>query len=359
MENFKSSIYKIVTADGTGTGFKIDSSDYIITNYHVVRGSKKVAVETHGKDRHLANVVMVNPEVDLAFLEVPTLRDKKGTIQLQEDLEVENIQKVYINGFPFGMPYTVTEGIVSSTNQPMNSRHYIQTDAAVNPGNSGGPMLNKDGVLVGVTTSKFTDADNVGFGIKHKDLMKELSDHKFSDTTYRVKCNSCDSFIEEESKFCASCGGTIAVSAFEEFEKSSLSEFVEDALSELKIDPVLLQAGRDFWSFYQGSALIRIFVSNESYLIATSPLNKLPKKNLSQLLEYLCGDESLPYMLGISDNMVYVSYRVHISDIFGAEREMVKKNLAKFADKANELDDFLEEKFGCEKSLESKEEASA
>ena len=359
MENFKSSIYKIVTANGTGTGFKIENSDYVITNYHVVRGSKKVAVETHGKDRHLAHVVMVNPEVDLAFLEVSTLRDKKGTIVLQEDLEVENIQKVYINGFPFGMPYTVTEGIVSSTNQPMNSRHYIQTDAAVNPGNSGGPMLNKDGILVGVTTSKFSDADNVGFGIKHKDLMKELQDFDFSDEKYRVKCNSCDNFIETESKFCASCGGTIAASAFEEFEKSSLSEFVEEAFASLKTDPVLLQAGRDYWSFYQGSALIRTFVTNDTYLIATSPLNHLPKKNLTELFEYICNDKTLPYMLGISDNMIYVSYRVHVSDIFGAERETIRKNLAQFADKANELDDFLEKKFDCEKSLEAKEEASA
>jgi len=359
MEQYKSSIYKIITADGTGTGFKTTDSDYIITNYHVVRGSKKVAIETHGQDRHVAHVVMVNPEIDLAFLEVPSLKSKKGTIKLKHDVELENIQKVYINGFPFGMPYTVTEGIVSSTNQPMNSRHYIQTDAAVNPGNSGGPMLNQDGVLVGVTTSKFSDADNVGFGIKHNDLIKELDDHKFADTKYRVKCNSCDNFIEKESKFCESCGGTIAASAFEEFEKSYLSTFVEEALSELNEDPVLFQAGRDYWSFHRGSALIRIFVSNESYLIATSPLNNLPKKNLKELLEFVCDDKSNPYMLGIHDNKVYISYRVHISDIYGEEKELVKKNLANFANKADELDDFLETEFGCEKSLESKEEISA
>lgn len=359
MKETQDSIYKIVTADGTGTGFKIENSDYVITNYHVVQGCKKVAVETHGKDKHLAHVIMVNPDVDLAFLEVPTLKDKTGKIKLNQDVSVQNIQKVYINGFPFGMPFTVTEGIISSVSQPMKSRQYIQTDAAVNPGNSGGPMLNTNGELIAVTTSKFSDADNVGFGIKHSDLLKELNDYKFETSEFRVKCNSCDSYTNEEHKFCESCGATINVTAFEEYEKSDLAEFVEDALNILNLDPVMFRAGSDFWSFYEGSALIHIFVSNEKYLIATSPLNNLPKQNIKEALTYVCGDNFKPYMLGVRENTIYISYRVRISDIFGDDAHIVKSNLAKFAQKANDLDDFLENEFNCIKGIESKEEESA
>ena len=355
MNDLNNSIYKIITADGTGTGFKVENSDLVITNYHVVQGSKKVAVQNHNKDKFIAHVVMVNPEVDLAFLEVEGLRDATGAIKLNPDLELNNRQKIYINGFPFGMPFTVTEGIISSVNQPMSGRHYIQTDAAVNPGNSGGPMLDTEGTLIGITTSKFTDADNVGFGIRFSDLIKELNDYTFSDVKYRVKCNSCDVFTEEESKFCNNCGNGIDSSVFEEFEKSYVAEFVEEGLSSLKIDPVLYRAGRDFWEFHQGSALVRIFIAGEDYLYTTSPLNILPKQNLKELLTYVNSNPVSPYLLAVYDNKIYISYRIHLSDIYAKEhKERIQQNIRNMALKADELDDFFHDNFGCEKSMESK-----
>ncbi|HBK71104.1 MAG TPA: peptidase S1, partial [Flavobacteriaceae bacterium] len=250
MKNTKNSIYKIITADGTGTGFKVINHDFLITNYHVIKGSKTVAVEDHHQNRYLAKVAMVNPEVDLAFLHVEELKATKGAIKLDENNQVSNLQTVFINGFPFGMPFTVTEGIVSSPNQPMKGRNFIQTDAAVNPGNSGGPMLNENGVLIGVTTSKFTEADNVGFGIKHTDVIKQINEYHFDDVKYRVKCNSCDSYTVEESEFCSNCGSNINISVFEEFEKSHFANFTEEGLKELGINPVLCRAGRDYWEFH-------------------------------------------------------------------------------------------------------------
>ncbi len=356
MKNTKNSIYKIITADGTGTGFKVVDHDFLITNYHVIKGSKTVAVEDHHQNRYLAKVAMVNPEVDLAFLNVEDLKAKKGTIQLNTDNKVDNLQTVFINGFPFGMPFTITEGIVSATNQPMHGRKYIQTDAAVNPGNSGGPMLNKDGFLVGVTTSKFTEADNVGFGIKHNEVIKQVNDYSFNDVKYRVKCNSCDSFTVEESEFCSNCGNNIDASVFEEFEKSHFANFTEDALKELGVNPVLCRAGRDFWEFHQGSALVRIFIVNNNYLFVTSPLNRLPKDNLKELLTYINSNQVAPYQLGVYENKIYISYRTHLSDIYSNGKDDIKNNMIRLAIKADELDDFFKDNFGCEMSMESKSE---
>lgn len=355
MINKNSSIYKVITADGTGTGFKVEGHDFVITNYHVVQGSKKVAVENHHKDKFIAHVIMVNPEVDLAFLEVEGLVDVKGEITLDNSLELENTQKVYINGFPFGMPFTVTEGIISAINQPMSGRQYVQTDAAVNPGNSGGPMLDSQGNLVAVTTAKFTDADNVGFGIRFSDVIKEIEDYNFTDIKYRVKCNSCDSFTEEESKFCNNCGNDIDESVFEEFEKSYVATFVEEALSELNIDPALYRAGRDYWQFHQGSAMVRVFIGGEDFLFTTSPLNVLPKKSLKELLIFINSNPEPPYQLAITDNKIYISYRIHLSDIYCKEhKEEIQKNIRNMALKADELDDFFQDKFACEKVMESK-----
>jgi len=359
MEKTKKSIYKIITSGGTGTGFKVANHDFLITNYHVISGNKIVAVEDHNKNRYLAQVAMVNPEVDLAFLNVEDLKAVEGTIILDENNEVSNRQKVFINGFPFGMPFTVTEGIVSSPDQPMHGRNYVQTDAAVNPGNSGGPMLNEEGVLVGVTTSKFTEADNVGFGIKHTDVIKQISDYQFDDVKYRVKCNSCDSFIIEESEFCSNCGNNINISVFEEFEKSHFATFTEDALTELGVNPVLCRAGRDYWEFHQGSARVRIFtVNNDSYLFATSPLNNLPKTNLEEILTYINSNNVAPYQLAVYDNKIFISYRTHLSDIYSDKKEDIKKAIINLALKADELDDFFLETYGCEMSQESKKEAN-
>jgi len=354
MKNTQNSIYKIITADGTGTGFKVENHDFLITNYHVVKGSKIVAVEDHKKNRYLAKVAMVNPEVDLAFLNVDDLKASPGNIILDKNNKVVNLETIYINGFPFGMPFTVTEGIVSAANQPMNGRNYIQTDAAVNPGNSGGPMLDNEGTLVGVTTSKFTQADNVGFGIKAVDVIKQIEDFNFSDVKYRVKCNSCDHFIEEETEFCPNCGANIDISVFEEFEKSHFANFTEEALKKLGADPVLCRAGRDYWEFHQGSALVRIFVVNNNYLFATSPLNKLPKDNLEELLVYINSNKVAPYQLGVYDNKIYISYRTHLSDIYSESKDEIKKNIINLALKADDCDDFFKDNYGCEMSMESK-----
>ena len=175
MENIKKSVFKIVTASGTGSGFVVGGYDLIITNYHVIKGDKVVAVEDYKKDRQVAHVVMVNPEVDLAFLHIDGFKNTTNDISLQDDIVVANAQKVYINGYPFGMPYTITEGIVSATNQPMGNRQYIQTDAAINKGNSGGPLVDLEGKVIGISCMPAEFADGVSFAIP-VDTAKQIVD---------------------------------------------------------------------------------------------------------------------------------------------------------------------------------------
>jgi len=349
-------IYKVISSLGTGTGFFVREHGSVITNYHVVQGSKEVALHGPDKNRYLAKVVMVNPELDLAILKSNVPISDGGNIILQPDIEVTNAQKVFIHGYPFGLPYTITEGIISSAKQMMGSRYYLQTDAAINPGNSGGPMLNADGVLLGVSTVKMSGAENVGFGIPHSDVIKELNDFTITEENFHVKCNSCDQFLSEQSDFCSNCGNTIDKGVFEEFEISDFAAFVEDTFSALGIIPALARAGRDAWEFHQGSALIKIFVYRDEYLAVTSPLNKLPTKNLSKLYEYLHCHLVSPYTFGIYDNHIYLSYRIHISDIFTSHAEKIKTRITQLALKADELDNFFADEFDCEMSIEGKAE---
>ncbi|MCB0838937.1 MAG: trypsin-like peptidase domain-containing protein [Bacteroidetes bacterium] len=348
-------VFKINTSAGSGTGFYLKDKGIVVTNYHVIEGNHWVSIENQTKDRFLAHVIFVNPADDLAFLKPD--RDLDAPIlDIVNGANLASGHKVYVLGYPFGLPYTITEGIVSNVRQLMDGQYYIQTDAAVNPGNSGGPVVNQDGAVVGVTTAKFTNADNVGFAIPLETLSTELSaldenpHHRFS-----LRCNSCRTILFEKTEYCPNCGTNIDQQIFEETEVSRFAQFVEGALGGLGMNPVLARTGYDFWVFHQGSSQIRVFVYSQNYLYATSPLNKLPSKNLEKLYTYLLSDPVPPYSLGIHENQIYISYRVHISEIFSPRADEIKQTLTNLALKADQMDNFFVDEFDCEMTNFSKD----
>jgi len=137
-------VVKINTAEGSGTGVYLKQEDVIVTNYHVVGGFRKVGVETQTKVTLPADVILVNPLLDIAILKPHKILDVPHAT-FQRHSTISNTDKVSVLGFPFGMPFQVTEGIISSVKQVLSGQTYIQTDAAVNPGNSGGPVVNMKG----------------------------------------------------------------------------------------------------------------------------------------------------------------------------------------------------------------------
>ena len=256
------------------------------------------------------------------------------------------------------MPFTVTEGSVSSPKQLLDGKYYIQTDAAVNPGNSGGPMLNENNEVVGVTVSKFTQADNMGFGIRVETLRKLLETvGEFDRTVFQVQCGSCDELIAEEEEFCPSCGEKLTEGVFDEREQSPLGSFVESAIEQMGINPILARDGYDSWLFHKGSSEIRIFVYDSNYLFSTSPINLLPKKDVEPVLDYMLTEDFGPYKLGIEERQIYIAYRIHLSDITDESKDEIRQNIVNLAFKADEMDNMMVERFGCEFSEYTKAEA--
>ncbi len=341
------SVFKINTSSGTGSGFYLRDKNILVTNFHVVQGYRTVAVEDRAKERYLATVVFVNPTTDLAFLQpvrnlniYPRIFDNFAPVRERE--------RVYVLGFPFGMPYTETEGIVSSPRQLMGGRYYIQTDAAVNPGNSGGPVVNASGQLVGITTAKFTEAENVGFAIPVNDLQEDLESFNYNrEMTYAVKCSSCKNLIFTKTEYCNNCGNSIDSSVFDEISPNELGKFIEQALGSAEINPVLARSGEDYWNFYHGSTMITIYFHDREYLYALSPINELPTSNLEKLLKYILSAPLPAYKLGIFDNKIYIFYRIHMSDMFSAYADDVRKVLSVFPLKADEMSRFFQEQFNC------------
>lgn len=148
-------IARIETAAGTGSGFLV-SPRRVVTASHVVGGEHRVTVMVAGEV--LDGIVSAaDPDVDLAAIDLPETVGSSFELR-QEPPAV--LDEVYAVGAPLGGDTSVTRGIVSAISDSM-----IQTDAAVNPGNSGGPLLDGDGRVAGVVSAKRRDAEGVGFAV--------------------------------------------------------------------------------------------------------------------------------------------------------------------------------------------------
>jgi S1-C subfamily serine protease len=165
--------YGPVPQQGQGSGFILDKQGHILTNNHVIDNAQRVEVTLSDKHKYKATVVGVDKAHDLALLQINNAPDlQPATLAESNSLTVG--QRVYAIGNPFGLSGTMTRGIISairSIRGPGNSpiEDAIQTDAAVNPGNSGGPLLNSRGEVIGVTTlianNGADQSSGIGFAI--------------------------------------------------------------------------------------------------------------------------------------------------------------------------------------------------
>lgn len=358
--NIFNTVFKVNHAGGTGSCFYLKQHDLFVTNYHVVEGFKKLAIKDNDQNSFLANVILVNPACDIALLKAEGDFSTLSEINLSGTEEVRIGQKINVAGYPFGMPFTVTEGTVSAPKQLMGNSYFIQTDAAVNPGNSGGPMFNSKNELVAITVSKFNNADNTGFGIPVQELTKMLdSIEDMSRSVFNVQCPSCDALISTEEEYCPSCGDRLRENLFKERVLTDLAVFCEQAISDMDINPIHARVGFESWEFHKGSSEIRIFVFQKAYLFCTSPINILPKKDLEPVLNYMLSAPVKPYQLGLDGSQIYLSYRVHISDIFSDHKEEVRKNITNMAFTADKQDNYLANTFNCTYSKYTRKDAIA
>ncbi len=154
---------------GMGSGVVIDRQGDIVTNYHVVAGAKTVWVVLSNKMRYKARVIGEDPATDLAVIRIGAPHLIPVTFAPSNNIEPG--QLVVAIGNSLGLTHTVTAGIISAKDRVMYrdgwEYHLIQTDAAINPGNSGGPLVNTSGQLLGINSSKISQAgiEGIGFAI--------------------------------------------------------------------------------------------------------------------------------------------------------------------------------------------------
>ncbi len=150
-----------------GSGFIIDKEGYILTNNHVIEKADKIMVKLSNEKEFKARVIGLDSETDLALIKIDTNVDLP-LLKLGDSDKLETGEWVIAVGNPFGLEHTVTAGIVSAKGRVIGAGRYddfIQTDASINFGNSGGPLINSRGAVVGINTAIVAGGQGIGFAI--------------------------------------------------------------------------------------------------------------------------------------------------------------------------------------------------
>ena len=175
-------------AEGSGSGFIISADGYVVTNYHVVEGAKQVTVIPHGAEEMTAKVVGTDSTNDVALLKVEGENLPFVTLGSSDALKVGD--QVAAIGNPLGeLTATLTVGYISAKDRIVDTDgtviNMLQTDAAINSGNSGGPLFDMNGKVIGITTAKYSGNSNsgatiegLGFAIPMDDVVGILADLK-------------------------------------------------------------------------------------------------------------------------------------------------------------------------------------
>ncbi|KIC17508.1 MULTISPECIES: trypsin-like peptidase domain-containing protein [unclassified Leisingera] len=166
---------------GAGSGFVISEDGLIVTNHHVINNAQTVSVTLSDGSKHDAMMIGADPLTDIALLKVETGAPLTA-VEFGSSGDLRVGDEVLAMGSPFGLAGTVTSGIVSATSRNINSGpfdDFIQTDAAINKGNSGGPLFNAEGEVVGVNTMIYSPGGGsvgIGFAVPSDMVQKIVAD---------------------------------------------------------------------------------------------------------------------------------------------------------------------------------------
>jgi putative serine protease PepD len=166
--------YNAVPVEGAGSGFVIDAAGHILTNYHVVENARTIEVTLGDQTHYKARYIGADQRNDIALIQIEAQGKKLASLSLGDSRTLQVGQRVLAIGNPFGFQSTLTTGVVSALGRTVQTSdttfidEAIQTDAAINRGNSGGPLLNSRGEVIGINSAIYTPSGTtagIGFAI--------------------------------------------------------------------------------------------------------------------------------------------------------------------------------------------------
>jgi serine protease Do len=349
----RQSIIQIATPYYTGTGFVVNGYPFLVTNEHVVTGNQKVIVRGTNDIPYLAEVVYIDQVNDLALLKKPQAIECSGIHFPERFFNLEAGMTVIAMGHPFGLPFSATTGIISHVGDQKSSLYYIQHDAALNPGNSGGPLLDEEGNVIGINSFTIQDGQNIGFALPSEVLKNILDECYKLDNLKSTRCSYCKNLIPETEEniardTCPACGGHINfISSTPKYEPQGVDRYIEDVIRSMGYEIELTRKGPSHWMLIKGSALIEISYHEKTGLIsAEAYLCRIPGENLASMYMFLLNqnDEFGALTFSIKDEFVLLSFLVYDQYLQG---DLFLKYLDNLLQKADIADQILISRYGA------------
>jgi S1-C subfamily serine protease len=193
--------YQPVASQSLGSGFLINQDGFILTNFHVVSGSSRIQVTLSDQTQYYGKALDIDRSDDLALIKIDPKR-KVDFLRLGDSEHLQVGQKVLAIGNPFGLEGTLTVGVVSSIGRKIEGENQqrlegmIQTDAAINGGNSGGPLLDSSGNVIGINTAILGQTNiGIGFALPVNRAKALLSDYQAGRVTERPKIGVTTEYV--------------------------------------------------------------------------------------------------------------------------------------------------------------------
>lgn len=346
---FEDAIVQLATPYNTGTGFYLKEYNLIVTNEHVVRDNKSVVLAGKSFDKQLVDVIYLDSRFDLAFLKPPE-GHSMSEIRIAQNAEPHEGDRVIAVGHPFGLKYAATQGIISSLTQNENDIEYIQHDAALNPGNSGGPLIDASGNVLGVNTFIIQNGNNIGFALPSRYLINTIREFKSGNGSNGVRCNACLNVIfekeHESSKYCPVCGKKLTmINDIAEYEPYGITKTIEVMLEECGYNISLSRRGPDNWEVTKGSVKINVSYYEKNGLITADVyLCTLPSDNSETFYTYLLKEnyklEGLSF--SVEDQDIVLSLLIYDQYL---HKDTLRKLFVHLTDTADIYDDLLISEF--------------
>ena len=194
------SVFVIFSGNYEGSGFAI-GSNAIVTNAHVIDDVNDIIVKSYYGDDYKASIYLYNESLDIAILCV----DNAEFIPLEVgDFDAIKVgDDIYAIGAPQSLDYSLTKGVISNKSRKIGFTNYIQIDAAINSGNSGGPLLNNYGQVIGVNTLKLSDSEGIGLSIPISSVISFMEGNdveiRNNSVNGKIENNHDDLYIDNKS----------------------------------------------------------------------------------------------------------------------------------------------------------------
>lgn len=341
---------------GHGTGWIANEHGLVVTNLHVVGFHASVELRLGDGASHRGRVVYADLRNDIAFV-APRAPLGPAPLELGDARALAHGDEVVAIGHPLGLASSVTRGVVSAPSRKVQGVEHIQTDAALNPGNSGGPLVDLEGRVVGVNTRVAT-GQNLGFAIPTHAFAEALArfdvpldEARRHEPDYR--CVTCESHIVPGDLRCRACGRTIDATGERVLDDDYKRWITAERgcarlVQAIGYVPEQVRVRRGVWRVRQGEAIVWIAIDPDGRFVSfNATIARVPERAVEPLLRFLltANDWSTgPCRVGIRGELVTVSFAEPTT--FLNERE-VAGGLALLIRLADELQALLVSRFGC------------